>query len=128
MLVDSFALVGEVLSWVGLGVGLPVLLVAAVLRSVAADWKPVHIVVVEQQGRLVGRWFASGEIQERPLRPAETEQVTDGGLNGYLSSRDPGRIRLSAPSSRWVFLSTIGWVFLAAGGIGFVVSLLPLVL
>ena len=41
---DTLALVGEVLSWVGLGIGLPLLLLAFLIRTVEGAWLPLSLI------------------------------------------------------------------------------------
>ncbi|MCK2032777.1 hypothetical protein [Microbacterium sp. KSW4-4] len=127
-LVDTLALVGEVLSWIGLGVGIPFLIVALLIRLVEGQWVPVEVAVIDRDGRLTARWFAGGDFHERPLRRGEPTAATVGWLDGFHSSNDPARIRIGEPPHLRRVLRTVGIVFAAVGAVGLIVSFLPLVL
>ena len=126
MSLDSVAIVGEVMSWIGLGIGLPVLIIARVLRIAGSRWQAVDITVIEQQGRPVARWFAAGAIHERPVLPREAARFGEGWHAGRVSTEDADRIRFGGPSDLGQILATTGTLLVCAGGVGFVVSLLPL--
>lgn len=61
---ETFALVGEVLSWIGLGIGAPLLAAGLLVRSVTGAWLDIEIAVIERYGSLYARWFAGGDFQE----------------------------------------------------------------
>lgn len=127
-LVDTLSVVGEVLSWIGLGIGVPLLIVALLIRLVEGQWIPVEIAVIDRDGRPTARWFAGGDFHERPLRRSEPTATTDGWLDGFHSSNDPTRIRIGEPPHLRRVLRTVGVVFAAVGAAGLIVSFLPLVL
>lgn len=127
-LVDTLSVVGEVLSWIGLGIGVPLLIVAMLIHLVEGQWVPVEIAVIDRDGRRTARWFAGGDFHERPLRRSEPTATTDGWLDGFHSSNDPARIRIGEPPHLRRVLRTVGVVFAAVGAVGLMVSFLPLVL
>lgn len=121
---DSLALIGEILSWIGLGLGLPLLLAAVVIRAGSGDWEPVEIAVIRTDGVLRARWFAGGDFRERPLRAAESG-IGEGWHAGYVSSRRPGRVRFVEPPPTARICSLTGGILSGAGVLGFIVSWLP---
>lgn len=123
--VDALSLVGEVLSWFGLGLGLPALLIAALVRVVDGRWDDIEIAVVERDGGSVARWFAEGDFHERPLRRSESPSAEPGWHSGFLSSNDPRRARLGAPPHLQRVLLTLGIVFCSVGTLGLILSFLP---
>lgn len=127
-LLDTLALAGEVLSWIGLGLGLPLLVVSALVRLVEGAWVPVEFAVIDREGRLIARWFAAGDFHERPLRRGEQTHADDGWAEGVYSSNDPAHARIGEPPHLRRVLRTVGLVFASVGLLGLVVSLLPLFL
>ncbi|MGM7679599.1 hypothetical protein [Microbacterium sp. A94] len=119
---DALAAVGEVLSWIGLGAGIPLLIVAGMIALAEGRWEPVDIAVIERDGEAIARWFAGGDFRERPL--TQRENVADGWHEGFVSVRSPGHVRMSAPMLRRL-LATLGIVFAGVGIIGLVVSMIP---
>lgn len=122
--IDTAALVGEVLSWIGLGVGIPVLLLAGMVRLAEGRWEKVEIAIVERDGRMLGRWFHRGDFHERMLRDGEARHVDGDWHTGFVRARDVSHMRVQPPALLRA-LVTIGAVFAGIGVVGFVVSLLP---
>lgn len=127
-LVDTSAVVGEVLSWIGLGIGVPLLIVAMLIRLVEGQWVPVEIAVIDRDGYPTARWFAGGDFHERPLRRGDPTTAEDGWVDGFYSSNDPSRARIGEPPPLRPVLRTVGVVFAAVGAVGLIVSFLPLLL
>lgn len=121
-LIDAFAAVGEVLSWIGLGLGIPLLLVAGMVAVAEGRWERIDIAVIDVSGEMVARWFAGGDFHERAL--TSNEDAGDGWHRGFVSARNPSHARLNPPVIRR-FLTTLGVVFTALGVIGFLLSLVP---
>lgn len=121
-LIDTFAAVGEVLSWLGLGIGIPLLVIAGMVALAEGRWDRIDIAVIERDGVMIARWFAGGDFHERPLTAREDSDV--GWHTGFVSARTPSHARLNPPMSRRLF-TTLGIVFASVGVIGFIVSMLP---
>ncbi len=121
-LIDALAAVGEVLSWIGLGAGIPLLAVAGMIALAEGRWEQVDIAVIEREGIAIARWFAGGDFHERPLNPREDSGP--GWHHGYASVRIPSHARMTPPVLRRLF-STLGVVFTAVGVIGFILSMVP---
>lgn len=121
---DTLALVGEVLSWVGLGLGLPMLLIAFLIRTIEGPWLPAEIAIIERDGVLLARWFAGGDFHERPLSGGESAEV--GWADGVVSANNPSHARVGEPPHTRRVIRTLGIVFAGVGFVGLMVSLLPL--
>ena len=125
---DTLGLVGEVLSWVGLGIGLPLLLLATLIRAIEGPWRSIEFAIVAREGSVFARWFAGGDFHERPLRRDEFATPDEGWAAGVVSANDPARARVGEPPHLRRVIMTLGSVFVGVGVIGLVGSLLPLFL
>ena len=119
---DILGVVGEAMSWIGLGVGIPLLIVAGMVALAEGRWERVDIAVIERDGAPIARWFARGDFHERPLR--ESELSADDWHSGYVSTRNPDNARIHPPMGRRLLL-TLGMIFTVAGVVGFIVSFVP---
>ena len=120
--IDIVAAVGEVLSWIGLGIGVPLLALAAMVALAEGRWEPTDIAIIERDGVTIARWFAGGDFYERPL--TAHEDAGDGWRRGFVSVRIPSHARMTPPVARRLF-TTLGVIFTVVGLVGFVLSLLP---
>lgn len=123
---DTLALVGEVLSWIGLGIGVPLLFLGLLIGSIEGPWRSIEIAIIERDGSVFARWFAGGDLHERPLRRSESVPPDAGWAMGVVSANDPARARVGEPPHLRRVLLTLGSVFAGVGAIGLIVSLLPL--
>lgn len=122
-IIDTLAAVGEVLSWIGLGVGIPLFLIAGMVALIEGHWEQVDIAIIDRDGVLFARWFAAGDFHERPLSAHEMVGEDDWH-QGFVASRNPDSAQLHPPMIRRLML-TLGGVFVGVGVIGFVLSFLP---
>lgn len=121
---DTLAMVGEILSWIGLGLGLPLLIIAEVTRIVRGRWIPVEITIVRIGVSLMARWSAGGDHWERPARRDETG-VDEGVYPGEVHRRRPDLARFAGPSTAQKTCLITGGVLTGAGVLGFVASWIP---
>lgn len=121
-IIDTLAVVGEAMSWIGLGIGIPLLVIAGMVALAEGRWERVDIAVVERDGVAIARWFARGDFHERTLRASELS--AEEWHSGYVSSRNPENARVHPPVGRRLLL-TLGLIFTIAGAVGFVVSFMP---
>lgn len=115
---DVLAVIVEVLSWVGLGVGVPLFVVALILRAADGRWREVDIEIVEpapgSAGDPVARWFADDELHERALSADERHAITDPDAATGFAGRG-GRLRFERHGA----LARVFWVLsLALLGVG----------
>ncbi|WP_350347987.1 hypothetical protein ABIQ69_15310 [Agromyces sp. G08B096] len=113
---DLIAVLVELLAWVGLGLGLPVLIAAVIAR--AADRRErVDVVVVQPadgHGPALVRWFADGELHERPIAPDELHGIADHeSAEGY--ARPGGRLSFERRGHAARVLAVLAWVLLSVG-------------
>nr|WP_314842288.1 hypothetical protein [uncultured Microbacterium sp.] len=125
---DTLALVGEVLSWIGLGIGLPLFLLSLLIRLIEGPWEDVEIAVIERDGAPIARWFAGGDFHERPLRRDEPSSTDDGWSAGVVSANNPDHARIGEPPHLRRVIRTLAIVFTSVGVLGLIISLLPLFL
>ncbi len=121
---DTLAMIGEIISWIGLGAGIPLLIVAEIIRGVRARWIPIEITVVRIGVSLSARWSGGGDHWERPLRLDEAG-IDEGVYPGEVHRRRPDLARFSAPSTAQKTCLITGGVLAGAGVLGFVVSWIP---
>jgi hypothetical protein len=93
--VDAVGTIAEVLSWIGLGVGLPLLAIVLLVKVHDGAWLPQEVVVVEDEsGRARARWFAAGDFRERPLRADESHHWHGHeDVDAFVSERHPALMR-----------------------------------
>ena len=123
---DAIAGIGEVLSWVGLGLGIPLLIAAWIGKLCDGTWVPAELVRIGGAGRTV-RWSVAGKGYERELTPVEADRVGDSeNPTAYVRARRPASMRLDPfhPGVRATYL--IGLALSGAGLLSLAVSMLPL--
>lgn len=93
--IDAVGTVAEILSWIGLGLGLPMLAVVLLVKLHDGPWQPHEVVIVhEEDGRARARWFAAGDFRERPLRADESAHWEGRDeAEAFLSARHPHLMR-----------------------------------
>ena len=127
-IVDGIGLVGEIIAWVGLIVGLPLLGIGLLTRSVQGPHTRTPIAILDDlDDRPMALWSAGGRTCSRSLTHSEARHLADlPEPFGYVSDRDPERMRVEARSPAERACLTIAIVMLGAAVVGFVASLLPL--
>lgn len=127
--IDGAGMAGEVLAWIGLIAGAPLLLFGLLMRSADAVFVPVEIVVVQQPRMVLARWFAAGDFHERSLHRAERGRLFGReDCVAYVSRRNPSRMRLEARRPLTRVCLALGGAIAGAGLCGFALSLLPMIL
>jgi hypothetical protein len=125
--VEAVAMVGELFSWLGLAVGVPMLLLGMLLRSTEKAFVPTPIVVVDRDGAPVARWFNGEHLHERALRGDERSLLA-GRARGtaFVHRHHPGRMRLDKSSPATGIVLLVAGILLGTGALGSAVSFLPL--
>lgn len=93
--VDAVGTIAEILSWIGLGVGLPLLVIVFLVKVHDGSWLPHEVVIVEEEGgRARARWFTAGDFWERPLRAEESAHWSGReDVEAFISTRHPNLMR-----------------------------------
>jgi len=119
----------EIFSWVGLGLGAVLAVIALVMRLADGTWLPVSAFVepAAGEGRVV-RWFGEdGSANEAPLTPEQDRAVGDRDTADVFVRRGArNRMRLTAgsPAVRAVGLLAVG--ILSVGVVALAASLVLL--
>lgn len=128
--VDGFAvagMVGETLSWVGLSAGIPLLIVAGLIRLVDGPYTRTPVELVHGTEGMTARWMTADGAYERDLADWEEAHVADeDAFEGYVSDRKPSRMRLESRHPVVRLCTISGLVLVIAGVAGFAASWLPL--
>lgn len=125
-------LIAEIFTWIGLGAGIAVLAVAAIVRLADGTWLPARGVVEQTPDGPIVRWFDDeGNVNEASLRGADAARI-DGRDMADIHYRhgwhdrmrlDPGShavralmrlalLLLGVGAAAWL----VGWVVLVAEG------------
>ncbi|WP_053382757.1 hypothetical protein [Leucobacter celer] len=127
-LIDALGTIGEVLSWLGLGIGLPALLFGLLVKAGDGRWVPVEIVLVAEGSRIRARWYAANGFWERLLTGDETLLWRGRETaNAFISERRPDRMR---PEPRRPVVHAVyvaGITLTAIGVVSLLLSFLPLI-
>ncbi len=126
-IIDAVGLVGEIIAWVGLIVGLPLLGIGLLTRSVQGPFTRTSVAVLDDlEDRPMALWSAGGRTCSRSLTASEARHLAElPEPVGYVSERDPERMRVEARSPVERACLTISFVMLGAVVVGFVASFLP---
>ena len=102
----------EIFTWVGLGAGLLVGLLALVLRLVDGTWVPVRAVIERGGTRILARWFdEDGGVNEARLTHEQQHALAGKDMADVYSRRgDRNRMRLThgSPAVRAAALLAAG--------------------
>lgn len=125
--VDAVGTIAEILSWIGLGIGLPLLAIVFLVKVHDGSWVPHEVVIVEEEGgRARARWFAAGQFWERPLRAEEsTHWRKQAEADAFLSERHPNLMRFEP---RRPLLHAFQVLGLTLAGVGTAAVVLSIVL
>ena len=127
---ETLGIIGDLLSLIGLGLGLPLFFIGALLH--ASDKKMIATEIVTTGDAHASpppllRWYADGDFYERPMQASERECFEEQEYSvGYVKPRHPETMRLEPqrPSTR--IFRLLGTIFVVVGLFGFLASLLPL--
>lgn len=127
--VDTLGMVGEILSWIGFGIGLPLLVIAMLVRAGDGQWQPVDVVIVPQGDQFLARWFAAGEVHERVLSVSEFRgpEATKNPRQGFASEKRPHKMRFEPRRPVIHECYVIGLTLTIIGVLSLLLSLLPMI-
>ena len=124
---EIVGIIGDLLSLIGLGLGLPLFLVGALLYSTDKKLVATEVVTTNDGFALLVRWYAAGDIYERPIRPDEHDYFKDRDYGvGFVKPRRPGIMRLEPQRQITRVCRVMGRTFVVIGLVGFLASLIPL--
>jgi len=112
------SLITELFSWIGLALGV-VLLIAGYLRGAFfRGWREaLGVVVLDEQGDLAYRWLGEdGALYEAPAIDDDSQVLEPGeDVTVYVNPRDPSVGRVDDPAHEGRALRTTGWILLGLG-------------
>lgn len=125
---DTLGIVGEILSWIGLGIGAPLLLVAVLVRAGDGRWLPVEAVIVAQDDGVLVRWLAAGELHERALTAREYADAAraEGSKPAFVSEKRPSKLRFEPRRPVIHELYVIGLTLTIVGLASLALSFVPM--
>jgi hypothetical protein len=118
----------EIFTWVGLGGGTLLALLAVVLLLADGTWLPARAVVEEVDGGRVVRWFDDrGGVNEAPLSSHDDAKIGSADMADIFYRRGSAhRMRLTRASPVVRFVSLLAAGILGLGLVAFVLSIVVL--
>lgn len=118
----------EIFTWVGLGGGSLLALVAVVLLLADGTWMPARAVVEDVEGGRVVRWFDDdGGVNEAPLSAHDDQKIGHADMADIFYRRGTAhRMRLTRSSPGVRFVSLLAAGVLGLGAVAFVISIVLL--
>ena len=117
----------ETFSWIGLGAGLLIAVVALILTLADGTWLSASAVLESSPDGRIARWFThDGGVGMAVLSPHDDARAGAGDTIEIFYRRGTNRVRLTAhsPLARLAWWLAVG--FLAVGALSFAVSLIML--
>ncbi|WEK61321.1 MAG: hypothetical protein P0Y60_00760 [Candidatus Microbacterium colombiense] len=126
--VEVVGVVGEIIGWVGLIAGVPLALIAVLIRSAQGTHRPTPVTILEDfEDNAVALWTVGDRTHTRYLSPDEVRHLLALPTpSGFVSDRHPEQMRLDARAPSERACTTIAIVMLGAAVVGFAASVLPL--
>ncbi|MCR2762592.1 hypothetical protein NQ152_03615 [Microbacterium sp. zg.B48] len=114
----------EIFTWVGLGAGVLLAVIALVVHLVDGTWVPVRAVVEATEHGTVVRWFGEdGGVNEAPLTSEQIHAVGGAGMYDIFVRRGwQNRMRFTHGSPLVRALTLLAGGFLALGVAGLIAS------
>lgn len=118
----------EIFSWVGLGAGVLLALVALILFVADGTWLPARAVVEQLDGHRAVRWFDEhGGVNEAPLSAHDETKVGPSDMvDIFYRQGSAHRMRLTQKSPLVRFVSLLAAGVLGLGVLAFVLSIVLL--
>lgn len=118
--------IGDVFAWIGLSIGIPLLLIAVIGRLADGHWQPAEVVLVERPDGVHARWYIAGAFWERRLRHGEaTRWPGHESAPAFVNTHNPQRMRFDAHQPALRALRGVGITLTCAGLAGLVLSFAP---
>ena len=121
--------VGDVFAWIGLGIGLPLLVIALIGRVADGHWRGAEVTLIERPEGTLARWYTAGQFWERPLRGWEAAHWSGHeSAPAYVNDHNPQRMRFDAHQPALRAVRGLGITLTAAGIVGLLLSFAPALL
>lgn len=124
---DAIGTIAEILSWIGLGIGLPLLLIVFLVKVHDGRWQPQEVFILEEDGLARARWFTAGDFWERALRADESihwrgrEEVA-----AFVSEHHPSLMRFEPRRPLLHAVQVLGVTLTSVGAAAVVLSIILL--
>lgn len=133
---DAASLVLELLSWIGLIIGIPLLIAGYVRRLAFSGWTETMAVIVarhpvpdapgdDAEDAHVFRWLGEdGHLYELPADTEETAHLVEGDdIMVFVNPRRPEQARTDPAHREGHLLRLLGYIFLGVGVLSVVLSI-----
>lgn len=126
--IEIAGLIGDLLSLIGLGLGLPSFFIGALLHAADKKMIPTEVVTTgDADASPLLRWYFSGDFYERPMRAIERDYFIDQEYSvGYVKPHHPATMRMAPQRQSTRLFRVLGTTFVVIGLVGLLASLLPL--
>lgn len=126
--IEIAGLIGDLLSLIGLGLGLPSFFIGALLHAADKKMIPTEVVITgDADASPLLRWYSSGDFYERPMRAIERDYFIDQEYSvGYVKPHHPATMRMAPQRQSTRLFQVLGTTFVVIGLVGLLASLLPL--
>lgn len=121
---DLVGAIAELLTWVGISLGLLLLLASLVTRAISGRWIETDAILVDGVDETSVRWMSADGLHLQPLTNAErSDLAASDGLRIFYQKRDPDRMRLEAMGHGERVLRLLGLLLFGLGMLAFIVSM-----
>jgi hypothetical protein len=125
--IDVIGNIAEIISWIGLGLGLPLLLVVLIGRAHDGRWMPMDVVFVVDDTGTRARWFTAGDFWERPLRAHEAADWSGHEeAPAFVSERHPQSMHFEPRRPGLHAVQVLGITLGSVGAAGLLLSIVLL--
>ena len=126
--IEIVGLIGDLLSLIGLGLGLPSFFIGALLHAADKKMIPTEVVATSDPNPSpLLRWYSSGNFYERPMRASERDYFKDQEYSvGYVKPHHPETMRMEPQRQSTRIFQVLGTTFVVVGLVGLLASFLPL--
>lgn len=121
---DLVGAIAELLTWVGISLGLMLLLASLVVRAASGRWIETDAILVDGADEASVRWMSADGLHLHPITNAErSDFASPDGVRIFYQKRDPDRMRLEAMGHGERVLRLLGLLLFGLGILAFVVSM-----
>lgn len=125
-LLDTISIIGEIIAWVGLSLGLLCLLLARQYKRKKAGAVYLDAFVFSEGNVILVRWMAPDGMHERPLTHTERRAMEQGWQTVLVDSKTYRRLMHRDPQEPLEIFSMLAKFLLGAGVLGFALSWLSI--